>query len=393
MFHFRKKPRDLSASSQGKSHTVRNAVFIVVGLIVAVTVFMFFKAGIAVNQISTGNIFESIARSIPGTKSVLEGEKTDRINILILGMRGENVDGGGLLTDTIMVVSVAPNRNALSIISIPRDLYVTVPGTGDQQKINSVHFYGEEKDQGQGLKDVGAVVGEISGQTIHYAVSIDFKGFEELVDAIGGVDVFLNEPFIEPIQFHEERVCDTSVFTVPSGNFELKIDHRGKEVARYPLCYNSVEECGGVFSLPAGEQTLNGEMALCYARARATSSDFDRARRQQEIMKEIKDKMLSIGTLSDFGKLSDILNALGNNVRTDMEAWEIKRAWEISGGMQDPQITQFVLENSKEGLLYAPESDATRGYILLPLGDTYDRIHEKFRAILPEKNNEVRSTN
>lgn len=387
MFHWPKKGKPGSGAQKQageKSHKVRTIVLVIVGLIVAVTAVAFLKAGITIHKISDGNIFGSIVRSLPGVDSKLQGEDEGRINILLLGMRGEHVEGGGLLADTIMLASIFPEQNTVSLVSIPRDLFVMDPVTSNQEKINAVHLHGEDKGRGEGLKAMEQVISEVSGQTVPYAVSIDFKGFEELVDALGGIEVTLNEPFSEPLQFHEEHVCDPNVFTVPSGNFETKYNGEGRIKAQYPLCYNSDEECGGVFELPAGTQTLNGENALCYVRSRVTSDDFERAKRQRAVLGIIKDKLLAAGTLTDFGKVNDILNALGDNVRTDMAPWEMKRAWEIAQTMQSPEIIQKGLDNSEEGLLYAPEVTEEHGYILLPRGDSYDRIHELFSSIVPK---------
>src|SRR3972149_11979139 len=88
-------------------------------------------------------------------------------------------------------------------------------------------------------------------------------------------------------------------------------------------------ECAGDFKLPAGDNLLDGDKALCYARSRETSSDFARAGRQQEIIKLIKEKALSLGTLTDFSKINAILNSLGNNVSTNMEAWEMKLLFDL----------------------------------------------------------------
>ncbi|MFA6973541.1 MAG: hypothetical protein WC238_02250, partial [Parcubacteria group bacterium] len=95
---------------------------IVLILLIAGGVF-FWKAGSVLNKITEGGILNSLAHSLPGIGDELKGENEDRINILLLGMRGENVPGGGLLADTIMVVSIKPTENKLSMISIPRDLY------------------------------------------------------------------------------------------------------------------------------------------------------------------------------------------------------------------------------------------------------------------------------
>jgi anionic cell wall polymer biosynthesis LytR-Cps2A-Psr (LCP) family protein len=173
---------------------------------------------------------------------------------------------------------------------------------------------------------------------------------------------------------------------VPTGQYEIKRKHkedgRVQIVAQYPLCTNPNTECGGDFRLPAGQQTLNGAQALCYVRSRVTTSDFERAKRQQMVIGLIKQKLLSAGTLSDFGKLNGIADSLGDNVRSDMQPWEMKRIYELYTGMQNPQVSQRVLENSEEGLLYSPPVTKEAGYTLLPIGDNYDRIREMAQNIL-----------
>ncbi|MFC1756470.1 LCP family protein [Patescibacteria group bacterium] len=351
-----------------------------------------FKTGYVLDKISTsGGLFESITKSLPFADSELKGQKEGRINIALLGMRGEGVEGGSLLADTIMVVSIKPEGNKASIISVPRDFYVTIPGTNSQQKINAVYHYGEQKGNGKGLEDMKKILSEISGQEIHYAMSINFKGFSDLVDSLGGVEIHLDEEFMEPVQFMGlEKRCDGVTFVIPSGNVEEKPPVRRKNGTyyansrTYPLCFpENPTECGGVFKLPAGDVTLDGNKALCYVRSRATTSDFDRARRQQQVIQEIKNKALSIGTLTDFGKVNSMLDSLGNNVRTDMKAWEMKLFFEFYQNITDPELAQKVLENSEEGLLYVPENTSPeQGYILLPRGDNYDRIKELFTNII-----------
>lgn len=383
MNFFWSRKRNLASNiGANKRHRTRNVFIVVIAIFLIFGIGFLIKAGNVVQKVTRGSVFDSIIRSLPGVPDTLKGEKDGRINILLLGMRGAGVEGGGLLADTIMVVSVFPEKNAVSIVSVPRDLYVVIPGTSDQRKINYAHYAGEENGKGAGLETMKQAVANVTGLEIHYAISINFAGFEELVNSLGGLDIHLNEPFIEPKQFHEEKVCDANVFTVPSGNWEIKKSGRtGKIKAQYPLCYNPVEECGGIFQLPAGDVHLNGEQALCYVRSRATSSDFDRSRRQQEVVKQIKEKALSLGTLADFGKVNSMLDALGNNVRTDMAAWEMKKGWEIQQKLVSPDIKQRVLENTEEGMLYAPENTGDAGYILLPRGDNYDRIHEMFKNL------------
>jgi LCP family protein required for cell wall assembly len=366
------------------------ALLLLVGSAVA------WKAGFVLNKISTtsngGGIFKSLIKSLPGADNDLKGEAEGRVNILLLGMRGEHMDGGGLLADTIMVLSVHPAKGEgdvpkASLVSIPRDLYVTVPGTETKSKINGVHAYGEEKGRGQGMESMKEIVGQVTGQPIHYGISISFKGFTDLVDAVGGVNVHLNEPFNEGLQFREPHVCDPYVFNVPTSPQQYQYKYYTRKdgtryVAKaYPLCYNKDVECGGVFELPAGDNQLDGKKALCYARARYSSNDFDRARRQQSVLQSLQEKALSVGTLTDFDKINGIIDALGDNVRTDMQPWELKRLFELYKGMQDTKPTQKVLEDSEEGLLYAPSETNGAGYILLPRGDSYDRIRQLFSGL------------
>lgn len=351
-----------------------------------------FAANTVLNKVApNSNILRSLVKNLPLVEDRLDGESDGRINIVLLGMRGKGVTGGGTLADTIMVLSIRIAENAegnkeykASMISVPRDLYVTIPGTTTNTKINGVYAYGEEKGKGRGMEAMKQILQDISGQPMQYAVEINFEGFKQVVDALGGVEVNLAQDFIEPVQFHEAKVCDPNVFTVKSGQYETKIDkdHGGKIVAQYPLCYNAHEECGGVFKVPAGVSILDGERALCYVRARYTSSDFDRARRQQEVIGQIKQKALSMGVLTDFGKVQGIYSALSDNVNTDMELWEMQRFFDLYKKMgDDVVITHKVLDNSEEGLLYSHEGDE-RGYILIPRGDTYDRIRELFANII-----------
>ena len=403
MFEMNQKSALGEGKASNKKRIIRVVLFGLALLLIAGGAFAW-KTGITLDKISQGdaNIFKSLVKTLPGVEKTLKGETEGRINILLLGMRGEGVEGGGLLADTIMVLSIHPKNgegdmSKASLISIPRDLYVKVPGRDEQRKINAVYALGEERSHGGGgIEDMRTIVGEVTGLDIPYGVTINFQGFKDLVNAIGGITITLEQPFEEGMQFRGlEKRCDGITYTVPSGSFEEKRIQRknGTYYAnpkRYPLCFEKMTtaaiaelECGGNFKLPAGENLLDGDKALCYARARYTSSDFDRARRQQEVIKLIKDKALSLGTLTDFSKVTAMLDSLGNNVSTNLEAWEMKRMLELYQKAGDAgNMNQKVLENSEEGLLYNPPQTKETGYILLPIGDNYDRIRELFKNSL-----------
>lgn len=392
----RKKTRVSGAAVAKPRRRWVRALLIAVAIIAVIGGAVLWKTGSVLNKISVGKagLFKNIVGSLPGNEQKLKGEDTGRVNILLLGMRGEGVGGGDLLADTIMVFSYVPADTKagtpakVSLVSIPRDLYVTVPAGNEQRKINAVYALGEERVHGGGgMEDMRTMVGKVTGLDIPYAVAINFKGFTDLVNALGGVTVNLKEPFDESQQFHEAQVCDSYTYTVPTKPAQYQYKYRYHSdgtktiVKAYPMCYNHDEECGGDFKLPAGVNTLDGAKALCYARSRYTSSDFKRAGRQQEVIQAIKDKALSVGTLADFGKINAILNSLGDNVRTNLEGWEMKRLLDIYTKNSSMTLTQKVLDDSDGGLLYAPPETKETGYILLPLGDTYDRIHSLFQNV------------
>lgn len=403
LFHRGANTVTTESTSPKKKRIIRIVLFFLALVLIGGAVFLW-KTGVTLDKVSLGNanLFKSLVKTLPGVEKTLKGETEGRVNILLLGMRGEGVVGGGLLADTIMVLSIHPKNgdadmSKASLISIPRDFYVKVPGRDEQRKINAVYALGEERAHGGGgIEDMRTIVSDITGLDIPYGVTINFQGFKDLVNAIGGITIHLDQPFEEGIQFRGlENRCDGVRFTVFSGNYEEKRIKRknGTYYAnpkRYPLCFEKMTtqaiaelECGGDFKLPAGDNRLDGDKALCYARARYTSSDFDRARRQQEVIKLIKEKALSLGTLTDFSKVSAMLDSLGNNVSTNLEAWEMKRMLDLYQKVGDAEkINQKVLENSAEGLLYNPPQTKEAGYILLPIGDNYDAIRELFKNSL-----------
>jgi LCP family protein required for cell wall assembly len=270
----------------------------------------------------------------------LKNDELDRLNVLILGIRGADDPNGGLLTDTVMVVSIEPKTGRTALISIPRDLYVDIPYHDYKNKINEVYVDGI-KDGGwqNGLKYSKKAVSNVTGLDIHYATSVDFKAFKEIIDILGGVRITLARPFSETNQFEE-----------------------------------------GVIELPAGSQTINGDTALLFARARFSTSDFDRAKRQQQLLIAIKEKAFSLGVVSNPVKIISILNSLGNHVRTDAELWEIKELMIVMKKIDTTDVRRKVFDTSKNGLLYASR-DQNGSYILFPEGGNFDQIRASCRDI------------
>jgi len=238
----------------------------------------------------------------------LEGEQEERINVLIVAIGGEGHSGENL-TDTIMVASIDPTTNQVALLSIPRDLYVQVPGEEYYSKINSVHAYGEAKKKDLGPRLLGEKVTEITGLPIHYYARADFIAFKSIIDALGGVDITTTNTFFD--YWHK-------------------------------------------ISFPAGTERMNGERALAYVRARyiegPEGGDFKRAARQQQVLLAIRQKVFSPTTAFDFTAMTNILNSLSENIRTDMQLWEMKRFFEIVRNI-DNNIHTTVLTTGTGGVL------------------------------------------
>lgn len=274
--------------------------------------------------------------------NALAGEGDGRVNVLVMGIGGTG-HAGGSLADTIMVVSLDPDDHQLALLSIPRDLRVPIPGFG-QNKINAAHSLGEQREKGSGPKLMKETVSQLLDLPIHYYVRIDFAGFTKIVDKLGGLIVDVSKPLSDP--FYPDDATDG---------------------------YSP-------FSLKAGRQTLSGAVALKYARSRETTSDFDRAARQQQLVLALKEKLLSLNVVGNPKKLSELLGIVGEHVRTDLSITDLDRLVKLSSAIDPAGVTTVVLDNGAAGPLTTLTDG---GYYLVPKrGDFRDvqRIaHELFR--------------
>jgi LCP family protein required for cell wall assembly len=265
----------------------------------------------------------------------LKGETDNRINILLLGIGGIGHPGGSL-TDTIMVLSYQPESGKLGLISLPRDLYVPIPGHGSS-KLNSAHALGEQDKKGNGPTLAKTTIGTILNLPIHYFVRIDFAGFTKLIDAVGGVDVLVEKAINDPF-FPDEKL-----------------------------------EGYQPFYLKAGETHMNGTLALKYARSRETTSDFDRSGRQQQLLKVLKDKILSLGTLTNPKKVLELIEIAGEHVRTDLAVWELERFVELGKDVDPDAIVTQVLDTRADGPLTS-RTDERAGYIIVPKKGNFTEV-------------------
>ena len=351
------------------------------------------KTNSFLNKISSGGLLAAMVHSLPGANNTLKGQTAGRINMVVMGMRGADDPNGGTLADSIEVVSIEPQANKISMISVPRDLYVDNPATGNQTKLNAVYAYGEQKGKGQGIKYMEQAIQTITGQPIQYGVVVNYTAFQKIIDTIGGVQITLDKPFEESVQFDQPHPCD-SFFSVPTGQTQTKTKkfysketgmYKTRVVASYPMCTAPQDtlECGGDFKLSAGTQTLSSAQALCYVRSRETSNDFARAARQQQVAQGIKDKLLTVGTLANFSKVNGIIDSLGDNVKTDMESWEIQSFYNLYSQMKGYTMYTRVIDASNDpnvGLVVG-KNGTPAGDILLPKTGNYDQFKALFTNI------------
>jgi len=275
----------------------------------------------------------------------LKGEADGRINILLLGVGGKD-HPGGTLADTIQLVSINPATKQVALLSIPRDLRVTIPGAGTN-KINYAHAYGELNPKtGGGPAVTKQVVSQVLDQPIHYYLRMDFDGFEKLVDALGGVDITVEKAINDPF-------------------------YPAPDMIRYDP-----------FSITAGEHHMDGKTALKYVRSRETTSDFDRSHRQQQMLEAIKKKALTINILANPKKVNEIAGIMGNHVRTDFATWEIARFLEIATrDIGSYSVVNRVLSSGAgEPLVSVNEG----GYYLVPRTGNFKEIQRIAREIFTE---------
>lgn len=230
----------------------------------------------------------------------------DRLNILLLGLdQRDNEAGQPSRSDTMIILTIDPVNRTAAMLSIPRDLWVSIPGVGEN-KINTAHFFGEAQRKDYGPILAKKTVEQNFGIPIHYYARVNFRGFERLVDTIGGIDIDVPRPVLDD---------------------------------EYPL------ETGGVkrIYIPAGWQHMNGQVALQYARSRHADSDFGRNRRQQQVLVAAKDKALQLDMLP---KLPGMLGILRESVSTDIPAGSMLSMAQLARSIGSQNIASVAIDDT-----------------------------------------------
>ena len=272
-----------------------------------------------------------------GDNKKLAGEEEDRINILLLGMGGKG-HNGPYLTDTLIIASIQPSTDKISFLSVPRDLYVPIEGSG-WHKINHANAFGESKKTGYGSVLAVETVEKIFNLPIHYYIRADFAGFKNIVDDLGGLKIYIEKSFVDK--------------QYPDNNFG----------------YEPV-------SFIEGWETMDGERALKYSRSRHGSngenSDFARSQRQQKTLLAAKEKALSYRFWMNPKKIGNVLADLDAHISTNLKTWEIINLSKIAKKIKPEKISNVILNNESDGLLYATNINGT--YALLPKNNDFTSL-------------------
>jgi LCP family protein required for cell wall assembly len=310
-------------------------------------------------------------------------KRGERITALLLGYGGEGHDGANL-TDTIMLISYDPAKKAVSLVNIPRDLYVLVPYGGPKYgywgKINSAFAYIMDNDNVAGLSpryqyrndnqrvDAAVnltkdIVEEVTGVPIDYWALVSFDGFRNLINAIGGVDVNVDTTFDD--------------YEYPA-NDNPQIDASVKHI-----------------HFDAGLQHMDGERAIEYSRSRHSvqdGSDFGRSKRQMKVIQAVKEKAARPDILF---KAFSIMDALQGKIRSSLSLDDIRGLadyFRSSDGSAAARDVYFVSQILSSNFLY-DSSSYSAGYILLPQAGqgNYKPIQEWIKQGM--ENPDIRSEN
>lgn len=236
-------------------------------------------------RVAANNVTDAEAASVPAMKTLREP-----FNVLLVGVDKRSDPNEGVRSDTLIVVHVDPEAGWASMLSIPRDSVVQIPHLG-QQKINAAYTYGYSNADtlyGRGT-DPGAAGGALAAETaenflglnIDYIAQVDFHGFELIVDTLGGITVDVPYPLLDP-EYPTEDFGYERIF------------------------------------IPAGLQVMDGYTALRYARSRHSDSDFDRSRRQQQVLKAMLRDVRQRGLLDQAILLPELAKDLEQTVSTTL---------------------------------------------------------------------------
>lgn len=292
-----------------------------------------------------------LTRSVVGTGSLSEGVPTPPTpipspvpefevdsaitNILLLG-KDTNLDGTDAgRTDTMIIVSINNELQTASMVSLPRDLLVYMP-TRTMSRLNAALTLG-------GVDLLKQAILYNFGIPIHYYAQVDFQGFKQVVDIFGGVEMAVSCPLTD------WRIKSPDLDPNDEDNYER-------------------------FTLEPGMHYMDGDMALWFARSRLTTSDFDRGRRQQQLLQAMLNQGVDVGLL---GRIPELWSTYNEVVETDMDIGRLLQLATIAPGVRESGIQHLYLAGKTQSWT-VPESGAQ---VQLPIWEGDNMMYDTFRRL------------
>jgi LCP family protein required for cell wall assembly len=259
-------------------------------------------------------------------KEILQGK--DTLNIALLGI-DKSETAGSYRTDAILVLSFDRTRKAAALISFPRDLYVFIPAYG-MQRINAAYLEGQQLHYSGGRFGLFADTMKYNfGLRVDHYALMNFQGFKDMVDALGGIDVTAAKPLTD--------------FRLGYGNY----------------------------TIPAGVRHMDGPTALWYVRSRQTTSDFDRGRRQQEVILAIAQRLLDLRAIAN---LPGFFNLFMKYFESDLTLDIVTPYVELAGSVSPSTLQRYrIISPDGCSSWTTPEG----GMVLLPKYDAIRMMLEK----------------
>jgi len=324
-----------------------------------------FKALSATGSVLSGSIFD-VVQTQP-----LKQDANGRSNFLIVGTTDDDPNhAGGNLTDSILILSVDQTQKNAFIFSIPRDLYVNYGmacTAGYKGKINSYFSCSNDKDTDAGEQDrlskTQAFIGDIIGMDIQYGIHVRSSALPQAVNAVGGIDVDIEG--------------SNGAAGILDRNFDWGCNY---------TCYK-VKYTNGIHHLD-GEQAsflsmARGDTAPTYGLA---NSNFDREKNQQKILIALKQKAASTGTLTNISKVTGLLDAFGNNIRTNIVTKEIRTLMGLANDTPVDKIKTVDLYKDGEAQFTTKTIDGAGSVVLPAAGqDSYSTLQAYLNKIITQE--------
>jgi len=338
----------------------------------------------------------------------------NRVNVLLLGIAGGAHDGRDL-TDTIMVASYDLKTNQLYLFSLPRDLWLPAL----KSKANAVYEIGLSQNNGLGLAKT--IMGNVLGVPVHYGLRVDFRGFVQAIDAVGGIDVLVDKSFddyLYPIEGKEDDMCGNEEKEMDFNEEEAKklnIEPGKKKVLITPegkIATDSASEDQGIkyyscryehIVFEKGNMKMGGAIALSFVRSRhgtnGEGSDFARSKRQQKVIEAFRNKILSASTLFNPAKISDLIKVLGKSIDTDISLKDTTEFYKLSKKMENTynfvidDSPKLDLPNGRKSLLIHPSAQDYGGaYVLISQDDDFSIVQGYVKKVLTGEITEYEAT-